>query len=166
MIKAIIFDLDGTLLNTIEDIGDAANFLLKENNFPEHCYEDYKSFVGHGADELFRRALPVTHKNEENIQKLLIKFQEIYTNEFSNKTIAYDDINKLLTELQNKDIKLTILSNKPHQHTPAVVKQFLGQFKFEIVLGVKTDAIPKPDPNGATGPRISKPKSNWWPSES
>lgn len=147
--NAVLFDLDGTLLNTLEDIAISANKILKKNDYPVHDVDLYKKFVGNGMEALVRRILPENVNDESAVQKCLTELRAFYTGGWKNKTCLYPGITELLNELQNRKIKLSIFSNKPHDFTTAHVEHFLSEWRFEVVFGVK-DGIPaKPDPYGA-----------------
>ena len=110
-IEAIIFDLDGTLLNTLEDLADSTNFALDKLNYPPHSTEEIKSFVGNGVAKLIERAIPNGRKNP-NFDKCLNIFKKHYSQNMYNKTRPYDNIINLLTELKRKNYKLAVVSNK------------------------------------------------------
>ncbi len=148
--KAILFDLDGTLLNTLDDIGYCTNQVLLEKGFPEHDIDSYRFFVGEGAAMLFRKALPEHQRTEINIQACVKDFTEIYGQQGrSTKITIYSGIRELLDKLNKSRIKTTILSNKPHELTKKSVTDFLSQWEFDIVLGQRNKVPRKPDPAGA-----------------
>lgn len=109
--EAIIFDLDGTLLNTLEDLADSTNFALDKLSYPPHTTEEIKSFVGNGVAKLIERAIPNGRKNPD-FDKCLNIFKKHYSQNMYNKTKPYDNIINLLTELKNKNYKLAVVSNK------------------------------------------------------
>lgn len=109
--EAIIFDLDGTLLNTLEDLADSTNFALDKLNYPPHTTEEIKSFVGNGVAKLIERAIPNGRKNPD-FDKCLNIFKKHYSQNMYNKTKPYDNIINLLTELKRKNYKLAVVSNK------------------------------------------------------
>lgn len=109
--EAIIFDLDGTLLNTLEDLADSTNFALDKLSYPPHSTEEIKSFVGNGVAKLIERAIPNGRKNPD-FDKCLNIFKKHYSQNMYNKTRPYDNIINLLTELKNKNYKLAVVSNK------------------------------------------------------
>ncbi len=148
MIKLVIFDLDGTLVNSIDDLADAANAALKENGFPERSTDEIRRFVGNGAAELLRRALPEGAYNAETAAKMRNSFDLAYRKGFAVKTKPYKGIPELLDELKRRGILLAVASNKPDEFTKAIVSHFFGDM-FDAVQG-QTDAIPKkPDPTVA-----------------
>lgn len=149
MIRAVIFDLDGTLLDTVEDIADAVNAVLAEEGFPTHSVETYKVMVGSGVQNLVERALPRHHRDEGMVVKCIEKIRTHYRKHGRAKTRAYDGIKELLEELVNKKIKLAVLSNKPHDSTVDSMEHFLGDFRFEVIEGAKADDPVKPHPEVA-----------------
>jgi phosphoglycolate phosphatase len=147
-IEGIIFDLDGTLVDTIEDIGDATNTLLKIHGYPQYTSEDFIRWIGNGAAKFLEEAMgeevePVQLKN------YVSEFKEIYAVNLHNRSKLYNGISELLDELSHRDIKLAILSNKPHHLTEAVVSYYLSNWAFKPVFGQRIDVPRKPDPAGA-----------------
>jgi phosphoglycolate phosphatase len=149
MIRAVMFDLDGTLLDTLEDIGRAANRVLAANGFPEHPIESYRYFVGDGAAVLFRRALPDGHNGGETLDRCLRDFREDYGRAWNVVTAPYPGVPQLLDELTRRGIRMCVLSNKPHTITDACVRGMLGPWTFDAVLGQRDGEPKKPDPSGA-----------------
>jgi phosphoglycolate phosphatase len=147
--KAVLFDLDGTLIDTVDDIGDAANRVLSNRGLPTHSISDYRLFIGEGVRMLFTRALPEESRNQDLITACLKEFIEDYRCNYNVKTKPYDGVPELLDMLQVRGLKLAILSNKPDPITKDCVAFFLSQWDFDVVLG-QQDSIPrKPDPQGA-----------------
>ncbi|MDO7138964.1 HAD family hydrolase [Algibacter lectus] len=146
--KAIIFDLDGTLVNSIEDIADAMNTVLKSYNYPTHSYENYKNLVGSGIKNLVVNALPEYHRSELEINTCFEAMMKVYSLHCTNKTKPYKNIIELLNRLKSKQLKLGILSNKADVLTKKVVSTLFIDY-FEIVLGLKIEADKKPNPNVA-----------------
>ncbi len=149
MIRAVMFDLDGTLLDTLEDIGRAANRVLGAHGFPEHPLESYKYYVGDGAAVLFQRALPDGLGHGDTLQQCLLEFREDYGRAWGVATAPYPGIPELLKDLSGRGVRMCILSNKPHASTEACVEGLLSGWKFEAVLGHREGAPKKPDPSGA-----------------
>jgi len=147
--RAIIFDLDGTLLDTLEDLADATNIVLKRFGFPTHPVNAYRQFVGSGARELIRRALPAENRDEPTITKCHQAFLETYSCNWDTKTRPYPGIPELLDQLAKKKIKTAILSNKPHEMAVKTVRTLLKAWHFEIILGQRKGFPRKPDPMGA-----------------
>ncbi|NOZ08833.1 MAG: HAD family hydrolase [FCB group bacterium] len=148
-VKAIIFDLDGTLLDTIEDIGAAMNAVLSDFGFPPHEIERYKMFVGDGAGELVSRALPEESRTDEIIRSGVNLFVSYYDEFWRNHTHLYPGISGLLETLCQRDIPLAILSNKPHAFALTMVEELLPDQEFDIVRGLQEEIPKKPDPTGA-----------------
>lgn len=147
--RAILFDLDGTLLDTLEDLGDAANRVLKKNGFPVHDMDAYRSMVGDGAVVLIRRALPEDRRNDDTIRACVQSFLEEYGRGWKIKTRPYDGVTEMLEALVALGIKMAVLSNKPDGFTKRCITEFLPDCTFDMVLG-QSDSIPlKPDPAGA-----------------
>jgi len=149
--KAVLFDLDGTLLDTIDDLADSMNTVLEKFEFPRHDIEKYKYFVGDGMDVLVRRALPELCRDEELVSRCIRSMEEEYFLHWADKTRPYRGIIELLDALASEGIKLSILSNKPHAPTIVVVSKMLAKWKFEMVVGVKDGVPKKPDPAAAIG---------------
>lgn len=147
--KAVLFDLDGTLLDTIEDIGDAANRILEQNGFPVHSMDAYRRFVGDGALNFIIRALPEDKRIATIIHPCLDAFLEDYGRNWNVKTKPYDGIPELLDTLTARRLKMAVLSNKPHKHTVQCMAGFLPDWNFDVVFGQRDDVPKKPDPAGA-----------------
>lgn len=147
--KAVIFDLDGTLLNSLEDIADSANSVLSNHDLPTHKPDDYKIFVGSGICELMTRALPEKEKDPDTIDDYVKEFREEYARNWNVKTKPYAGIAAMLDELVSRKIKIAVLSNKLHAFTKQCVDELLPRWKFNIVMGLQNDIPPKPDPTSA-----------------
>lgn len=146
MIRAMIFDLDGTLLDTLEDLANACNYALKVCGFKTHDTYEYISFVGNGRYKLIERIVPKEYKNNEDIiNKVLELFDQYYGEHMIDMTKPYEGIYKMLEELNKKDIKLAVVSNKPHEFAKDVVKKYFED-TFEITYGQRLNHPIKPDP--------------------
>ena len=145
MINSIIFDLDGTLLNTIEDLANACNYALTTLGYKTHEVEKYKTFVGNGRYKLVERMLPEDNRSVENIEKALELFDSYYEKHMIDMTKPYDGIMEMLVCLISKSINIAVVSNKPHEFTTEVVKNYFGD-RFEVVYGHKKNTKEKPDP--------------------
>lgn len=146
--KAVLFDLDGTLVNSLIDIADSMNKVLLESKFPTHSYEAINDFIGSGLRNLVSKALPETHKDEATIEKTFQAMMTNYRENCTNKTIAYDGIVELLDELKSRNIKMAILSNKADELTKKIGGTLFPNY-FESVMGLKSEATKKPNPGAA-----------------
>jgi len=149
--KTIIFDLDGTLIDSLEDIAVCMNQVLKELNLPIHEMNDYKYFVGGGISILVDNALNALNKEitDELKEKVTQRFKEIYDQKLHLKTKAYDGIYELLDELVTLDCNIGILSNKPHEFTVQYANSLFSKYNIKEVHGQKSDVPKKPDPIAA-----------------
>ena len=145
MTRLVIFDLDGTLINSIQDIADATNNALSELNCPMHNMESYFNFVGDGALNLISRALPENMRDDETILKTRQLFEKYYSENYLAKTMPYDGIPQLLKKFCDDGIKLAVVSNKPHNFTEKIVKSF-WQDTFAVIQGNVSGIPKKPDP--------------------
>jgi len=146
MKQLVIFDLDGTLLNTIADLAHSVNYALQENGYPIHQTEEYNFFVGNGIDKLFERALPEGEKTEENILKIRKTFLPYYNEHNTDYSSPYSGIPELLNKLQLKGIKLAVASNKYHEATQKLIAFYFPDIHFVEVLGQREGINAKPDP--------------------
>lgn len=141
----IIFDLDGTLLNTIDDLGYACNYALSRCGFPTHSIEEYPRMVGNGINNLIRRALPQTEQTEENILRVREHFVPYYDAHNCDYTRPYEGIPELLNTLKAQGHRLAVASNKYQAATEKIVSHFFPGI-FDVILGER-DGIPrKPNP--------------------
>lgn len=147
--KAAIFDLDGTLLNTIDDLADSMNSVLEKLGCGIHSTAAYKYFVGDGMDILARRVLPADRRDDKNIKKCVEMMMEEYGLRWADKTRPYAGISGMLSDLSLLGVKLSVFSNKPDGFTKIIVKKFFPEIKFEQVLGASERFAKKPDPSGA-----------------
>ncbi len=145
MYKIIIFDLDGTLANTLEDLADAVNYGLKKEGLPIHSVEEYKIMVGNGADMLIKRAIaPID--DETVFERVKGDFNTYYNKHSIDKTVAYDGISHMLAKLREKNIVTAVLSNKPDQFVSNILNKIYPQHKFEYEWGKKPEYKVKPNP--------------------
>ena len=144
--KGIIFDLDGTLVNSLEDIADSMNMVLRDYNFPVHDLQTYKQFVGGGIRHLIYKALPETEKKEALIERCYNSMIEIYRNNCMNKTRPYGGIDELLDELVSRNMKLAVFSNKADEFTKKIVPALLPKWKFAAIIGLSSEEHKKPNP--------------------
>lgn len=141
----IIFDLDGTLINTIDDLGQACNHALSACGFPTHKIEDYPRLVGNGINKLIERALPEEHRNEATVLRLREYFVPFYDQHNCDLTRPYDGIPELLQTLKAAGHTLTVASNKYQAATEKIVAHFFPN-TFDVVLGERVGVPRKPDP--------------------
>jgi phosphoglycolate phosphatase len=146
---AIIFDLDGTLLDTLEDIADAMNQALEAGGFPKHPLESYRHFVGDGVRMLATRTLPEGSRDDDTITRFTAQMREAYARNWDNKTAPYPGIPELLDALVERGITMAVLSNKPDDFTKLCVEKLLPGWQFAAVLGHREGLALKPDPAGA-----------------
>ena len=161
--KAVLFDLDGTLIDTIDDIGDAVNRVLLNKGFTGHTISTYRQFVGEGSKNLITRALPEEHRNKNFISACLKEFVEDYSRNIAVKTRPYDGIPEMLDVLKVRGLKFAVLSNKPDSLTKKCVSTILSKWDFEVVLGQR-DSVPiKPDPYSAleVSEKLAIPPANF-----
>jgi len=144
--NAVIFDLDGTLLDSVEDLADSVNMVLENMGLPAYETEKYKYFVGDGLHKLLERTLPPEKHDEATIASCSARFLEIYGKRAANKTRPYAGIPELLDELDRRNVKKAILSNKPHPATVELVRKLLSNWKFDFVFGERPGVPKKPDP--------------------
>lgn len=146
---AILFDLDGTLLDTLADIASAANCALERCGFPAHPVEAYRYFVGEGVKVLFARALPRESRSVDTVMRCAEHFRDAYREQWNVHTCPYAGVCDLLNELAHRSVRLAVLSNKPHEPTVRCVEEMLGDYDFELVFGQRDDVPRKPDPAAA-----------------
>ncbi|MFQ5714659.1 MAG: HAD family hydrolase [Candidatus Scalinduaceae bacterium] len=147
--KAAIFDLDGTLLDTLEDLGNAVNRVLTANGFPMHEIDAYRYYVGDGETMLITRALPEEKRSDKIIRSCLKEYRQDYGQNWNVYTKPYDGVEEMLGALVSHGLKLAILSNKPHEFTRLCVSGLLPKWTFDAVLGQQEPIPRKPDPAGA-----------------
>ena len=141
----LIFDLDGTLINTIDDLGQACNHALSTCGFPTHKIEDYPRLVGNGINKLIERALPEEHRNEATVFRLREHFVPFYDQHNCDLTRPYDGIPELLQTLKAAGYTLAVASNKYQAATEKIVAHFFPN-TFDVVLGERVGVPRKPDP--------------------
>lgn len=145
MIKAVIFDLDGTLLNTIDDLGNSANYMLKKLGYPTFSIEEYKYKVGNGMRKLIERSMPSDHQRDEEIENALDIFMEHYEKHKTDNTAPYKDIPQLLEKLREKGIKTAVVTNKADVAAKPLINGIFPNL-FDEVTGQKEDVPTKPNP--------------------
>lgn len=147
MKKLVIFDLDGTLLNTIEDLGEAANYALERTGFPTHAIASYPYFVGNGVTKLLQRVLPEDARTDENVDNLRKYFMEYYDKHNTDNTKPYPGIESLLAELQDSGVNVAVASNKYDSAVKKLINHYFPNIKWSAMEGQKEGVPVKPDPS-------------------
>lgn len=142
--KGVIFDLDGTLVNSLTDLANSVNIVLTEYNLPTHDIESYKYRVGNGIKKLMERSLP--QDKQYLLDEALAKFKQVYAKHNLDHTAPYEDILTLLKKLQQQNIKLGICTNKHDEAAKDIVKLLFGEGIFSEIIGDKAGLKRKPDP--------------------
>lgn len=147
MKSLVIFDLDGTLLNTIDDLGHAVNHALESMGYPVHAIETYPSMVGNGVRKLISRALPAEARNPQIIDRMLVHFREFYDEHCTDLTKPYPGIEKVLSYLSAQGINLAVTSNKYQTAVEKIINHFFPNANWKAVLGNQPGVPSKPDPS-------------------
>ncbi len=145
MIKAVLFDLDGTLVNSLEDLADSTNYALGKLGFPTHKTDEYNYFVGDGIPKLIERALPESARTGETEKKCLDIFMARYREHYHDKTYAYKNMPELVNFLRKQDVKTAVISNKAQEMAEKVVAKLFGDV-FDTVAGKREGYPAKPNP--------------------
>jgi phosphoglycolate phosphatase len=146
LIEAVLFDLDGTLLDTLDDIADCANAALSMSGLPTHATEAYKYFVGSGVDALIRRIVPEGMESAEDLGRIKKNYADLYARRATDKTRPYDGIREMLGALEARSLKTAVISNKPDASTQQTVAHFFGEVAFDFAIGNRPGIPLKPDP--------------------
>ncbi|WP_072543313.1 HAD family hydrolase [Bacteroides mediterraneensis] len=146
MKKLVIFDLDGTLLNTIADLAAATNYALTQFGYPTHPTDAYRFFVGNGINKLFERALPEQERTLENVIRIRSKFVPYYNIHNADLSRPYPGIEELLNLLQQHHLQLAVASNKYQEATAKLIGQYFPAIHFTAVFGQRDNVPTKPDP--------------------
>lgn len=147
--KAVVFDLDGTLLNTLEDLRDAMNRVLEDKGFPTHSTDVFRYFVGNGAAMVVERALPPEKRDGALKKDCLAAFLKEYNKNWNIKTRPYKGIWEMLDGLEIKQIVMAVLTNKPQRFAERCIQEFFPHWQFKVVIGQREGFPLKPDPSGA-----------------
>jgi phosphoglycolate phosphatase len=147
--RGVLFDLDGTLLNTLDDLADSMNAVLSARGLPAHPVDAYRHFVGEGASLLVTRALPEEMRDENTVAAVQAEFLDIYAAGWKVKTRPYDGVPQLLAELAARGVPMAVLSNKPDEATRDCIGHFFPRVPFAAVRGQVPGMPRKPDPAGA-----------------
>jgi len=146
MIKAVLFDLDGTLVNSLQDLCDSTNYALQKHGFASHETSAYKYLVGNGIVTLIERALPESDRGTAKQQMVFDEFMAHYRKHFLDKTKPYENISECLKQLKDAGIKLAVVSNKADEMAKKVVSELFSD-EFSVVVGKKENYPTKPDPS-------------------
>ena len=144
--KLAIFDLDGTLLDTLDDLGAAVNHAMQLRGFPLHSRDEYMKMVGHGARNLMQQALPDDHKDDDMVEAAYNDFRAYYTDHIDVHTKPFPGIQELMAKLHREGVMLAVASNKFQEGTEHLIKEFFPEIPFVAVLGGRPDFPLKPDP--------------------
>lgn len=144
--RLIVFDLDGTLLNSLEDLADSANWVLEQHGFPIHPVDDYRYFVGDGVRKLIERILPQEERTEARIEQCRQEFVAYYKVHMEDKTSVYEGITELLTELKNRGLKIAVATNKVHVAVAPLMAKYFPNIRFDSMIGQREGIPVKPAP--------------------
>ncbi len=147
--RAVLFDMDGTLLDTLRDIAESMNAVLEAKGFPAHPIDLYRIFVGDGMDTLVRRALPAENHGESMVEDCIGVMRDEYARRWDRHSAPYPGIDRMLDALVGRGIRLAILSNKPDDFTLEMSARYLGRWEFAAVAGARDGMPKKPDPAAA-----------------
>ena len=148
----VIFDLDGTLLNTIGDLAASVDYVMRSRNLPEHTDAEYRQMVGGGIKRLVERALPEhLSKDEAYVDECVTQFRRYYVDNIDRHTVPYEGMHELLRDLQRQGVKLAVASNKFQHGTDRLVSKFFSDIDFVAIEGNREGAPLKPDPQIVTG---------------
>ena len=150
-VQGVLFDLDGTLLDTLGDLAASGNAVLRKRGLPEHPVDAYRHFIGSGMSNLVHRIFPEEAKPEpgDALEAVVADYKAEYSTRWQSTTVPYDGIPEILDELAERGIPIGVVSNKAHAFTEQCVSAFLGNWNWQVVIGQR-DGIPhKPDPTGA-----------------
>lgn len=157
MKKLAIFDLDGTLINSIPDLGNACNYALEQMGFPTHSHTSYRSMVGNGTSKLIERALPEDARRQRVIEAMRQKFVEYYDDHLWEETTVYPGIREMLEMLTRRGISLAVASNKYQSATERIIKHFFSELPWAVIMGSRNDVPLKPDPSIVFGILLEHP---------
>lgn len=146
--KGVIFDLDGTLVNSLEDIANAMNSVLQHLDYPTHSYENYQYFIGSGLRNLVSKSLPKHHNDETQIERCYQLMVKVYRDHCTNQTKPYNGIIELLDYLISHNMKLGVFSNKSDELTKKIVASLFPDY-FHSIVGLSIESLKKPNPSEA-----------------
>lgn len=145
MIKAVIFDLDGTLCDTITDLANAVNYALELNSYDTWSVDDVRRFVGHGITNLIKRSLPESERSENRVMEVRAHFMEFYSKHLLDNTVEYKGIGDCLKTLTENGIGVSVVTNKSHEQACDIISALYPEIKFAAVLGNREGIPHKPD---------------------
>ena len=148
MYKTVLFDLDGTLLNTIDDLADSANRVCAAHGWPQYETAQYRYFVGNGIPKLVERFSPASCRSPEQLAATLAEFDKVYGAHMHDKTAPYPGMPALLARLKAAGVRMAVFSNKADEFARAVVARYFDADLFEVVRGALPDVPTKPAPEG------------------
>ncbi len=146
--KAVLFALDGTLLDTLADIASCTNLVRAELGLPPHPADAYRHFVGDGLTELLHRAIPARHLRGPGLRARARRFEELYEEHAMDETRPYPGVARMLDGAARRRLPMGVVSNKPQRFTEACVEKLLGRWRFAVVRGARPQVPLKPDPAG------------------
>ena len=144
--RLIVFDLDGTLLDSLEDLADSANWVLEQHGFPTHPVDAYRYFVGDGVRKLIERILPQEERTEARIEQCRQEFVAYYKVHMEDKTSVYEGITELLVELKNRGLKIAVATNKVHIAVKPLMEKYFPEIHFDSMIGQREGVPVKPAP--------------------
>ena len=144
--RLIVFDLDGTLLNSLEDLADSAHWVLEQHGFPTHPVDAYRYFVGDGVRKLIERILPQEERTEARIEQCRQEFVAYYKVHMEDKTSVYEGITELLVELKNRGLKIAVATNKVHIAVKPLMEKYFPEIRFDSMIGQREGVPVKPAP--------------------
>ncbi|QWB99789.1 HAD family hydrolase [Mycoplasmatota bacterium] len=146
MIKAVIFDLDGTLLDTIEDIANTCNIVLEKRGYKTLSLKDYRYYVGKGVENLIKKIMEAAQVEKYLFDEMMADYYQVYKTESTKKTKIYPGIEDLLIKLNKMNVSINVLSNKPHHQVLDLMPSYFNSSLFEIIYGKHQGLPAKPDP--------------------
>ena len=147
--SVVLFDLDGTLLDSIQDIAGCANEVLGRWQLQQLSVEQFKAYVGDGVVNLARKLLPQNLRDDETVSRFLQEYAELYRQRWNASTSIYKGVPEMLTKLERRGVPMAVLSNKRDDFTKVCVRELLPSWRFAVVQGESASVPAKPDPSGA-----------------
>lgn len=147
MFQAVLFDLDGTLANSLLDLAACVNHALQQYGFPTRPAENFRYYAGDGIAKMVERALPEEHRDPATVEKVKELFSARYATHYADETAAYDGLCDLVDDLKAAGVKVAVVTNKAQEFAEVVVQKLYGN-RFEVILGMQPGIPAKPDPTG------------------